>query len=146
MEGVATFSGGVILFTQIPRKGVQVSVQVNGLSPGKHGFHIHKSGDLRRGCDSCCSHYNPGNKEHGGLEDINSHAGDLGNILADNMGNVNYIFYTKKFRVKEIIGRSIIIHKDEDDLGRGRNKDSKITGNSGPRIVCAVIGLSEKNC
>jgi Cu-Zn family superoxide dismutase len=111
-----------------------------------NGFHIHKSGDLRRGCDSCCSHYNPKNKTHGGLHDKKSHAGDLGNIVFDKEGNCNMILQTDKFMVKEIIGRSIVIHEQEDDLGKGGNEDSLKTGNAGKRICCSVIGLSESSC
>jgi Cu-Zn family superoxide dismutase len=43
----------------------------------------------------------------------------------------------------------IIIHKDEDDLGRGGNKESLKTGNAGERIGCGVIGItksSHKSC
>jgi Cu/Zn superoxide dismutase len=152
MEGVGVFgtssSGssnlkGYVLFTQTDGT-VTITVEISGLIPRTfHGFHIHKSGDLRRGCDSCCSHYNPDDNEHGGLEDENSHAGDLGNIYADESGVCSMILKTEKFFVEEIIGRSIIIHEHMDDLGRGGHKDSKTTGNSGKRIACAVIGFSE---
>ena len=50
---------------------------------------------------------------------------------------------TNKFIVDEIIGRSIIIHEDEDDLGLGNFEDSKTTGHSGKRIACSVIGISK---
>lgn len=40
-----------------------------------------------------------------------------------------------------ILGRSIVIHQSADDMGRGSDAQSKTTGNSGPRIACAVIGL-----
>jgi len=153
MEGVGVFNSsfsesfnsvkGYVLFTQTQGQ-VVISVEVSGLVPKTyHGFHIHKSGDLRRGCDSCCSHYNPDDNEHGGLEDENSHAGDLGNIYADESGMCSMKLVTEKFFVEEIIGRSIIIHQNMDDLGRGGHKDSKTTGNSGKRIACAVIGFSE---
>jgi Cu-Zn family superoxide dismutase len=39
-----------------------------------------------------------------------------------------------------IIGRGLIIHADEDDLGKGGKEDSLITGHAGKRVACAVIG------
>jgi len=112
----------------------------------KHGFHIHEAGDLREGCTSCCQHYNPKNGKHGDLEDRDSHSGDLGNIQSDDNGVAIGIIRTNKFLVNEIIGRSIVIHADEDDLGRGYHKDSLTTGHSGDRIGCGVIGISKNNC
>jgi Cu-Zn family superoxide dismutase len=41
-----------------------------------------------------------------------------------------------------IIGRSIVITANEDDLGRGGHELSLSTGNSGPRIAGGVIGIS----
>ena len=35
-------------------------------------------------------------------------------------------------QVWDVIGRSLVVHHREDDLGRGNNALSKITGNSGP--------------
>jgi len=53
------------------------------------------------------------------------------------------IINTNKFIVDEILGRSIIIHADKDDLGLGTFEDSKSTGHSGTRIACALIGISK---
>ena len=39
-----------------------------------------------------------------------------------------------------IVGRSIVIHKDEDDNGKGGHDDSLITGHAGARLDCAVLG------
>ena len=38
-----------------------------------------------------------------------------------------------------IIGRSIVVHADEDDLGLGGVADSKTTGNAGARVACCKI-------
>jgi Cu-Zn family superoxide dismutase len=150
IEGVAVFreSNGIegfVLFTQ-KGKFVKISVNISGLKTDfSHGFHIHETGDLRRGCDSCCKHYNPDDTNHGDLNDENSHAGDLGNIVTNSKGISIMELKTDKFYVEEIIGRSVVIHRDTDDLGKGSNKDSLVTGNSGKRIACAVIGFSEKS-
>jgi len=153
MEGVAVFNGklkGYVVFTQMKDfVSIEVNIQNNNMKKEilrKNGFHIHASGDLRRGCDSCCKHYNPTMKNHGGLYDSDSHAGDLGNIEFNKEGNCFMNFTTSKFLVKDIIGRSVIIHEDEDDLGKGGNEESIKTGNSGKRISCSVIGYSETSC
>ena len=132
---------GVVIFTQ-KEEYVRISIELKGLSKNHlHGFHIHETGDLREGCKSCCAHYNPDGAEHGGLD--GGHKGDLGNIKTDSDGNCNMSIKTDKFIVDEILGRSIIIHQDEDDLGLGNSDDSKITGHSGSRIACSVIAISK---
>ena len=134
---------GVILFTQ-KEDCIHIKVDIKGLSKNHlHGFHIHESGDLREGCKSCCAHYNPENTEHGGLYE--GHAGDLGNLKTDENGYCKMSLKTDKFLVDDILGRSIIIHEDEDDLGLGEFEDSKTTGHSGARIACSLIGIS-KDC
>ena len=132
---------GNVIFTQ-KDDFVHIRIDIKGLNKShSHGFHIHETGDLREGCDSCCSHYNPNNNQHGDL--YCGHAGDLGNIKTDKNGNCNISLKTNKFIVDEIVGRSIIIHEDEDDLGLGNFEDSKTTGHSGKRIACSVIGISK---
>lgn len=134
---------GVVLFTQ-KEDCVHIKIDIKGLSKNHlHGFHIHESGDLREGCKSCCAHYNPENTEHGDL--YGGHAGDLGNIKTDESGNCKMSLKTDKFNIDDILGRSIIIHEDEDDLGLGTFEDSKTTGHSGARIACSLIGIS-KDC
>ena len=153
MKAIAVFQnklkGSYCTFNQ-DGSYVNVNVHIKGLTPGKHGFHIHTYGDLRStDCSKCGGHWNPKGKEHGALHDVNSHAGDLGNINANEQGIVNYHFKTNKFtlvgNVKDsVIGRSIVVHKDEDDLGQGGNPESWTTGNAGPRLDCAVIGIKEQ--
>ena len=46
-----------------------------------------------------------------------------------------------------VIGRSIVVHEDEDDLGLGGHSDSLTTGHAGKRLVCGIIGYSKpKKC
>lgn len=144
-EAVAVISAdkikGTVVFKQ-KDDSVRIIIDITGLSKNhKHGFHIHETGDLREGCKSCCAHYNPSGTTHSGLDE--GHAGDLGNITTDENGNCSMSIKTDKFIVDEILGRSIIIHQDEDDLGLGNHEDSKTTGHSGARIACSVIGISK---
>jgi Cu-Zn family superoxide dismutase len=46
------------------------------------------------------------------------------------------------FAEHSILGRSIVVHKNRDDEGRGGDEESKKTGNAGARLACGVIGLS----
>ena len=109
------------------------------LPPGLHGFHVHQLGDLREGCKSACSHYNPDGRTHGGPTGTDRHAGDLGNILADAEGRcVSRVI--ADVCLDDIIGRMLVIHDDEDDLGLGGDDESLKTGNAGTRIACGVIG------
>ena len=141
---------GVVKFIQ--RSGsstLEIKYDIKNLEDGEHGFHIHKCGDLTRGCSSGCEHFNPGNKTHGGLHDKDSHAGDLGNIKSEN-GVAKGIIKTNKITLRKgksnIIGRMIIVHKGRDDLGRGKGRgeereESLKTGNAGARLACGVIGI-----
>ena len=121
-------------------KRTQFECHLTNLPSGYHGFHVHKSGDLRKGCDSTCSHYNPDNKTHGGVIGDDRHKGDLGNVYAREDG-VCYDEVLADVTVDEIIGRAIVIHKDKDDLGQRNNEESLKTGNAGERIACGVIAL-----
>ena len=133
---------GSILFTEY-KNYCKIEVELSGLPPGKRGFHIHEKGNLLDGCKSLCAHYNPFNKQHGGLNEKNSHVGDLGNIFVDNNGNCKCVIKANNIRLSgeySVIGRSIVIHEKEDDLGKGQNDESLITGNAGKRIACGIIG------
>lgn len=148
---VAVFSGrinGTVHFIE-ENDTVKIHIILLGLNPNsQHGFHVHEAGDLTDTCKSMCAHFNPFNKNHGGPNDIERHVGDLGNLQTDKDGNVNYIMYDKIIKLSgkfSIIGRGLIIHEDKDDLGKGNEDDSLITGHAGKRIACAVIGYSKEN-
>merc|ERR1719414_586927 len=119
-----------------------VSGEVSGLTPGKHGFHIHAFGDNSNGCISTGPHFNPHGKDHGGPEDENRHVGDLGNIEADESGVAKFEFVDTLLKLSgehSIVGRAVVVHADPDDLGKGGHDDSLTTGHAGARVACGVI-------
>eukprot|EP00966_Prymnesium_polylepis_P277682 6415428-Prymnesium_polylepis.1 len=135
---------GIVFFQEVQKHHVRVIGTISNLTPGVHGFHIHEFGDLTNGCKSACSHLNPYGTKHGGPHDKERHVGDLGNIEANESGQANIDFIDDQIRLRRfrrnIVGRMLVIHADEDDLGRGHDAESKKTGNAGSRIACGVIG------
>ena len=145
----SNIKGNIIFREYKLKKHTEIIIDISNVPEGLHGFHIHQSGDLREGCSSLCAHYNPTNKQHGGRENKERHIGDLGNITAKKNGIIKSVFTDKKIKLSgkySIVGRSVVIHADEDDLGKGVNKESLKTGNAGKRIACGVIGLSKNSC
>ncbi|KXJ19071.1 copper chaperone for superoxide dismutase [Exaiptasia diaphana] len=144
---VAMMSGsngtkGLTRFVQVTRENCVIDGTIDGLSPGLHGFHIHEFGDLSNGCNSTGDHFNPYNRDHGGPDDENRHIGDLGNVIANSDGRATFRIEDSKIKVWDIIGRAVVIHEGEDDLGKGGHPLSKKTGNSGARVGCGIIARS----
>ncbi|KAF0986005.1 hypothetical protein HZS_6632 [Henneguya salminicola] len=121
-------------------------LQFTKVRDSKHGFHVHEFGDLSNGCISAGAHYNPYNMSHGSLTSEIRHVGDFGNIYVDSKGTSDICMTLPKnvtlFGDTSIIGRTLMIHDKEDDLGQGGDEESKKTGNAGARIGCSVIGIS----
>ncbi|MFD2612348.1 superoxide dismutase family protein [Paenibacillus gansuensis] len=123
-------------------KGVLITIEAAGLTPGKHGFHIHENGK----CEppkftSAGSHFNPGGAEHGFNNPKGYHGGDLPNLVADASGTakgeifVDYVTLAKG-KANSLLkpgGTSIVIHAGEDDYV------TNPAGNSGDRVVCGII-------
>lgn len=91
-------------------------------------------------------HFNPNNQEHGGPNAAIRHVGDLGNIEADASGVAKVNITDKQVTLvgeNSVIGRTLVVHADPDDLGVGGHELSKTTGNAGARLGCGVIGISK---
>jgi superoxide dismutase, Cu-Zn family len=131
---------GVVRFTQ-QGDSVKVVADLEGLNPGqKHAFHIHQYGDCSAPDGmSAGGHYNPEGHQHGLPDSENRHAGDLGNVLADDQGKAHYIITVDNISISgqknPIIGRAVIVHAKADDGGQP-------VGNAGSRIACGVIGIA----
>ncbi|KAF5744785.1 chloroplast Cu/Zn superoxide dismutase [Tripterygium wilfordii] len=159
---------GVVVLTQEDDGPTTVNVRVTGLTPGPHGFHLHEYGDTTNGCISTGAHFNPNNLTHGAPEDEIRHAGDLGNIVANAEGKVfhvlNELWHLSfepicQFKMignagvaeativdtqiplsgpNAVIGRALVVHELEDDLGKGGHELSLTTGNAGGRLACGM--------
>ncbi|XP_064473649.1 superoxide dismutase [Cu-Zn]-like [Ornithodoros turicata] len=137
---------GVVTFSMDENCGeILVSGNVTGLQPGKHGFHIHMYGDISEGCSGAGSHFNPTKQNHGAPEDTERHVGDLGNVVADSCGSASFKFYDRLLQftgTNSIIGRAVVVHENEDDLGRTGHPESSKTGNAGGRVACGIIAIA----
>ena len=135
---------GTILLMQAPGTPTLIKGTITGLEPGLHGFHIHEFGDMSDGCKSMGGHYNPDGVDHG---DINEgHVGDLGNVTADEDGKASFSIKANRVDLigdRSVVGRGLVIHEDEDDLGKGGDAESLKTGNAGERLACGVIVMRE---
>ncbi|KAL3310238.1 hypothetical protein Ciccas_011200 [Cichlidogyrus casuarinus] len=123
---------------------MKITGSVAGFQPNsKHGVHIHTYGVLTNSCNDPGPHYNPSGVKHGSLTSSTRHPGDLGNMDADAQGTLTASINDFKMDLREFVGRAIVIHQDEDDLGQGSAAASSRNGNSGPRLTCAAIVLAE---
>jgi Cu-Zn family superoxide dismutase len=90
-------------------------------------------------------HFNPENNTHGDISFPVRHVGDYGNVETDEFGNIEAVLvdysFSKIYGTYGVLGRTIVLHQLEDDLGLQNNTGSKTTGNAGARIACGVIGL-----
>lgn len=131
---------GTVKFTKV-EGGVRVVAEVKGLTPGGHGFHIHQWGDISaKDGMATAGHFNPHGNDHGGPHDATRHAGDLGNLVANDQGEAKLDYVDKHLSFTgpdSFIGRGIIVHADPDDL------KSQPTGNAGKRVAQAVIGVAK---
>lgn len=134
MRGVAYLSGegnikGKVEFYPRP-EGVLVVAQVMGLPENASGFfafHIHEGENCQGdGFPQTGSHYNPKGLPHP------KHAGDLPPLLSVK-GKAYMQILTDRFTLKEIMGKTVVIHNKADDF------NSQPAGNAGSKIACGVI-------
>ncbi|HKI36245.1 MAG TPA: superoxide dismutase family protein [Gemmataceae bacterium] len=131
---------GTVTFTQTD-DGVEITGEITGLTPGKHGFHVHEFGDLGSADGMATGgHFNPDMHKHGGPEDKERHAGDFGNIVANEDGKATIKMTDKLIALSgahSILGRALIVHAKADDL------KTQPSGDAGARIAQGVIGVAK---
>lgn len=125
-------------------EGIRVVARIEGLKPGKHGFHIHENGDCSApDASSAGSHFAPLGNPHGSPDDTARHTGDMGNIEAGDNGVAEFEWTDSHNLLSfdgntSIIGKAVIVHEKEDDL------KSQPSGNAGNRLACGVIEMQDE--
>lgn len=138
---VADASGkalGTVTFTKFPH-GIIVHGQLEGLTPGWHGLHIHENGACTPNFAAAGGHFGAAGSKHG-LEADKIHYGELPNIWADEAGKAGFEAITHMVSLTDGAdglfkpgGTAIVVHAKPDDYL------SQPAGNSGDRIGCGII-------
>ena len=109
---------------------VLVSADIKGLpqnDSGFYGFHIHDGSNCTgENFANTSGHYNPSSTPHP------KHAGDMPPLIICNSG-AHLQFLTDRFLIKDIIGKTIVIHSNQDDF------TTQPAGNAGIKIACGEI-------
>jgi Cu-Zn family superoxide dismutase len=129
--------GGTATFTQTDTS-VSLQLNVNGLTPGQHGVHLHERGDCSAfDATSAGAHWNPEGAMHG-LPTGASHLGDIGNLTVAADGTGTLTFPSTRWRLlgsAGVVGKALVVHGAPDD------GVTQATGNSGARVGCGVVTL-----
>ncbi len=126
---------GEVRFVRLGDDKVQVIADVYGLTPGRHGFHVHQTGDCSADDGSSAGdHFAVSDGPHGLPDSPRRHTGDLGNLPADETGHAHLEFTDALISLDgkgSVLGRAVIVHANTDD-----GADVK---SAGGRVACGVI-------
>ncbi len=116
-----------------------------------HGLHVHtdpikdeSNNDTIR-CGSSGAHFNPmATQKHGDIFNFRQrHVGDFGNVVSDTFGSIVVTFRDDLAKLDNgpngILGRTLVLHQLQDDLGLQNDELSKTTGNSGNLVLFCLI-------
>ncbi|MEG2173771.1 MAG: superoxide dismutase family protein [Desulfovibrionaceae bacterium] len=132
---------GFITFTDGP-EGLEMLVDVVGLTPGAHGMHIHEKGNCAPAMQdgkpvaglSAGPHFDPSHTTtHQGPHGA-GHKGDLPFIEANPQGEAKQQLKASALKVADIKGRTVMIHAGGDTY-----TDKPALGGGGARVACGVI-------
>jgi len=121
--------------------GVRVRLEANGLPPGTYGVHVHAVGRCDPpGFESAGPHWNPTGHQHGTLNPMGPHLGDLPNLSVGTNGGGAVEFAIGGATLDrgddallDRDGAALVVHAGPDDYW------TDPSGNSGARIACGVI-------
>ncbi len=129
---------GTVHLADVGDGNVEVMIDLTGVPPGIHAFHIHDKGDCGNNAQNAGGHFNPTGMVHGAPDAVSHHAGDFGNVTADANGEVHTRFTTHSISLTpgfstSAIGHAVVLHEKVDDFM------TQPTGNAGGRLGCGVI-------
>lgn len=127
-------SMGTVTIRQVA-DGLRFTVNLRGLTPGSHGFHVHEVGSCADSGKAAGGHFDPaGTHEHRGPRGA-GHLGDLQVLTVGANGTDTETFVVPHLkRLSDIEGRSLIIHAGGDNYS-----DNPKMGGGGDRVACGVI-------
>jgi Cu-Zn family superoxide dismutase len=120
--------------------GVLIKLQLKGVKPGEHAFHIHAVGKCEAPFESAGPHFNPGQHKHGMMSG-EGHAGDMPNLHVPQSGDLSIEVLNRQVTLEngkpnslfDADGSSLVIHAKADDY------KTDPAGNAGDRMACGVI-------
>ena len=120
--------------------GVLFHVTLTGVPAGAHAFHVHATGTCEPPFTSAGGHFNPGTAQHGMMNPMGMHAGDMPNVEVPADGNLVFDVLNPAVTLKaganslfKAGGTALVLHGGPDDY------KSDPAGNAGPRIACGVV-------
>jgi Cu-Zn family superoxide dismutase len=131
---------GTAIFQQNGQSKLSIKFDLKNLPAGSHGVHIHQNPTCDApGFTTAGGHFNPESKQHGTMNPMGSHAGDLPqNIVVSGKHTAQVTMKVDHLSLDptspdSVIGHSIMVHADADDM------KTDPAGNAGSRIACGVI-------
>ena len=132
---------GTAVISEKPDGGLEFKVDMIGVTPGEHGFHVHTTGDCAAQTKdgkaqaglAAGPHYDPGAvKSHKGPIG-HGHKGDLPFLTATDKG-INVVVTALRLSMADVQGRALIVHDGGDNY-----TDHPENGGGMGRIACGVV-------
>lgn len=116
--------------------GLLIKPQLHGLSPGLHGFHLHKNPSCADNGKAAGGHFDPKDTgKHLGPYSDKGHLGDLPALYVNKEGNANLPVLAPRLTTKDLMGHALMIHAGGDNYSDSPKK----LGGGGERLACAVV-------
>jgi Cu-Zn family superoxide dismutase len=126
---------GTVTFERNDEGQIVITGEFTGLKKNSvHALYIHENGDCSNKGKKVGAHLNPTKAKHGVPSSSVRHAGDFGNVTADDSGTATFSMTTDSVtmeadRPDSILNRAVVLHSKKDDK----------KGSAGTPLACGVI-------